>query len=175
MGLKPARGYSPRDIAACHARLVKKLHGPRPGGSVQRGKWPVAQRRGTRVGRAHCAVTTCNLCVRRHGGALASGLVVASRWQSVADEHRGSSGGTPSMVTGNDAHQKGVTDDEADRWREAAALVGARELWWSLAVPEGSYSNGGRQKVRRGSRLTTGSSEGWSSPRGDEWVAVKSP
>jgi hypothetical protein len=50
--------------------------------------------------------------------------VVAGRWHGVAGEHRGSSAETPGMVTGNDAPQKAVADDEASRWREAAALGG---------------------------------------------------
>jgi hypothetical protein len=47
---------------------------------------------------------------------------VPDQWQGVAGEHRGSSGETPNMVTGNDAHRKGVTDDEVARWQKAASL-----------------------------------------------------
>jgi hypothetical protein len=50
--------------------------------------------------------------------------VAAGRRQGVAGEHRESSRETSDMVMGNDAHRKGVTDDEAARWREAAALGG---------------------------------------------------
>jgi hypothetical protein len=52
LGLKPARGYSPRDVAACHTRPAEKLNGPRPGGPVQPGKRLAAQQRGVGAGRA---------------------------------------------------------------------------------------------------------------------------
>jgi hypothetical protein len=32
LGLKPAQGYSPRDMVACHTWLAEKLNGPWPGG-----------------------------------------------------------------------------------------------------------------------------------------------
>jgi hypothetical protein len=87
MGLKPARGYNPRDAAACHTRPVEKPHGPRPGGPVQRGKWPVARRQGVRAGRAHDVVTARSPRVRRHGGTLTGGTAAASRWQGVSEKH----------------------------------------------------------------------------------------
>jgi hypothetical protein len=50
-------------------------------------------------------------------------------------------------------------------WRRSVAL---RELWWLPTVPEGSCSTGGCREVRRHGRLMTGSSGGWSTPRGNE-------
>jgi hypothetical protein len=82
-------------------RPAEKPHGPRPGGPVQWGKGHAAQRRGTRSGRAHGAVTVCSPCAWRCGGALVGGLVAAGQRQGVANEHQGSSGETPCMVVGN--------------------------------------------------------------------------
>jgi hypothetical protein len=50
--------------------------------------------------------------------------------------------------------------------------VVVRELRWSPVVPEGSCTTGGRREVRRGDRLMTGSSGGFSSSRGDEAAVV---
>jgi hypothetical protein len=93
-------GYSQRDAAACHTWPAEMPRGSWPAGPVQRGKWPMCRRGGTRAGRAHGAVTVHDPHARRHGGVHASGVAVPCRWQGVAGEHRGSLGEAPGRVTG---------------------------------------------------------------------------
>jgi hypothetical protein len=48
--------------------------------------------------------------------------MAAGRRQGVAGEHWGSLGEAPSMVTGNEAHRKGVIGGEAARWRRCGGV-----------------------------------------------------
>jgi hypothetical protein len=61
-------------------------------------------------------------------GALTGGPVAASRWQATISEHRGNSGKTPGMLAGNNAHRKGVIDDEATRRQGATGFCTRRTL-----------------------------------------------
>jgi hypothetical protein len=92
-------------VAACHTRLAKRLAGPRPGGPIQLWSGPRAHAVCARAGRAGDVVTTCSLREGRCGGALADGLMVASRWQGVVGELVGSTGRAPGKEGAGGAHR----------------------------------------------------------------------
>jgi hypothetical protein len=75
LGRKPAQGYSPRGVVACHARPADKPAGPRPGGPVQ----PRCGLRARAVARAQRVSAAWSPRVGRHGGVFSNGLTVASR------------------------------------------------------------------------------------------------
>jgi hypothetical protein len=86
------------------------------------------------VGCAHGAVTARSPCVRRRGGTLASGSMVAGRWQGVLGEHQWVPGVAPGKEEGAGAHQRGgSTTGEGQRWQ----LNGVLRPRWSPAAREG--------------------------------------
>jgi hypothetical protein len=96
-------GYSPRGVAACHARPAKRLAGPWPGGPIRRRSSNGA----ACAGRAHGAVIACSLLTQRHGGALTDGSVAASWRQGAAGELTGATGRASGKAIGGGAHQRG--------------------------------------------------------------------
>jgi hypothetical protein len=112
-------------MAACHAQPAKKPRGPRPGGSVQRGKWPTARRRGAGAGRAHDAVTACSSCVRWRGGVLTGGSMAAGQRQGVTGELRGDAGHghveRRSLERGRRRRGVSMAGSGSGRWRRGSS------------------------------------------------------
>jgi hypothetical protein len=100
----------------------------RPGPAAERSACP---RGYVRAGHAGGVVTTCNPHMGRCGGALADGLVVASRRQGVAGELMGTTGRASGNESGGGAHRgrrstvrwRGWLGMAAFRWRAAPTIA----------------------------------------------------
>jgi hypothetical protein len=104
---------------------------------------PACPRRCKRAGRTGGVVTARSPRAGRRGGALADGLVVASRWYGVAGELVGTTRRAPSNESRGGAHQGGRSTARRGGGLVQQCVVGSSLEGGSVVTLASSWSCGG--------------------------------